>query len=193
MAAASGLAPAALRAQAGSQPRFRAAARGSDGIIRCADGSQSLETGQINDDYCDCDDGSDEAKTSACAHIAFARFQCTNTGFAEEWLPASRVGDGVCDCCDGSDESNAAGSAAPVLCEDRCEAMQAKDRGEARSALERAVAGRRERSRAVLASREEAVAWERKQRGAKRDITKLRETLKYIEYYKLKEEQAELH
>jgi hypothetical protein len=34
------------------------------------DGTKLLDHGQVNDDYCDCDDGSDETRTSACAYTA---------------------------------------------------------------------------------------------------------------------------
>jgi Glucosidase II beta subunit-like len=57
----------------------------------------------VNDDYCDCEDGSDEPGTSACAGTA-VRFACRISG---RTIPTSMVADGVCDCCDGSDESEA--------------------------------------------------------------------------------------
>ena len=53
---------------------------------------------RLNDDYCDCTDGTDEPSTSACVH---AYFVCSSGGTR---IPSSRVNDGVCDCCDGSDE-----------------------------------------------------------------------------------------
>jgi protein kinase C substrate 80K-H len=63
---------------------------------------------QINDDFCDCSDGSDEPGTDACASIPEARrsehanFVCTLDGHK---LHSSFVNDGVCDCCaDASDE-----------------------------------------------------------------------------------------
>jgi len=75
--------------------------------------------GQVNDDYCDCQDGSDEPGTckiilvvhicspsSLCCAAACSngQFYCTNEGFRGQYIPSSRVVDGVCDCCDGSDE-----------------------------------------------------------------------------------------
>ncbi|KAK9505422.1 hypothetical protein O3M35_009486 [Rhynocoris fuscipes] len=55
----------------------------------------------VNDDYCDCPDGSDEPQTSACPQ---ANFECHHR-FKIVSLPSSRVNDGICDCCDGSDEN----------------------------------------------------------------------------------------
>lgn len=75
-----------------------------DGIFQCIESMEKIGYSQINDDYCDCLDGSDEPGTSACAN---GRFVCS---FQEKFknypvvIPSSKVNDGVCDCCDGSDE-----------------------------------------------------------------------------------------
>eukprot|EP00002_Diphylleia_rotans_P000605 TRINITY_DN1030_c0_g1_i1.p1 TRINITY_DN1030_c0_g1~~TRINITY_DN1030_c0_g1_i1.p1 ORF type:complete len:507 (-),score=109.10 TRINITY_DN1030_c0_g1_i1:321-1841(-) len=69
--------------------------------FRCFDGSKVIPKLQFNDDYCDCDDGSDEPGTSACSQ---SKFWCQNKFHEGRFLPSSRVNDGVCDCCDGTDE-----------------------------------------------------------------------------------------
>lgn len=72
----------------------------------CFDGSNSIARDMINDDYCDCSDGSDEPGTEACSDSSRGRFYCTYQ-FSERTpysILSNRVNDGTCDCCDGSDE-----------------------------------------------------------------------------------------
>ncbi|XP_004294940.1 PREDICTED: glucosidase 2 subunit beta [Fragaria vesca subsp. vesca] len=73
----------------------------SSEVIKCKDGSKKFTRAQLNDDFCDCPDATDEPGTSACPT---GKFYCQNVGHAPLHLFSSRVNDGICDCCDGSDE-----------------------------------------------------------------------------------------
>lgn len=85
------------------------------GKFSCLDNSATVLWDSVNDNYCDCADGSDEPGTSACPTSTFF---CRNDGgskWSEESFPSSHISDGVCDCCDGSDEPGRTPSC-PNLC-----------------------------------------------------------------------------
>ncbi|CAK9256310.1 unnamed protein product [Sphagnum jensenii] len=69
--------------------------------IWCKDGTKSFPRERLNDNFCDCADGTDEPGTSACLE---GKFYCKDTGITPQRVFSSRVNDGICDCCDGSDE-----------------------------------------------------------------------------------------
>lgn len=74
----------------------------------CDNGAKVLAWTEFNDDYCDCEDGTDEPGTSACAgrtQSSDQGFYCRNVGHIAKLISSSFVNDGVCDCCDGSDET----------------------------------------------------------------------------------------
>ncbi|KAG9394521.1 Glucosidase II beta subunit-like [Carpediemonas membranifera] len=73
----------------------------SQANFTCLDGSRTIPMAWVNDDYCDCPDGSDEPGTSACTGNLFF---CSNIGSRSKYIHSSFVDDGRCDCCDGSDE-----------------------------------------------------------------------------------------
>ncbi|RPD62087.1 endoplasmic reticulum protein [Lentinus tigrinus ALCF2SS1-7] len=92
--------------------RYVPTKKGSAETWQCLDGSKSIDWTAVNDDYCDCPDGSDEPGTGACPNSSF---YCVNEGHIGSLIPSSRVGDGLCEpeCCDGSDE-------APGVCPNVC-------------------------------------------------------------------------
>ncbi|XP_072776050.1 glucosidase 2 subunit beta isoform X2 [Taeniopygia guttata] len=110
------------------------------GPFRCLDGSGSVAFAWVNDDYCDCQDGSDEPGTPACPN---GRFHCTNAGHRPRSVPAAHVNDGVCDCCDGTDEW---GSGA---CENTCRERGRQEREERLRSAARAREGFALRQRLV--------------------------------------------
>lgn len=85
----------------------------------CLDGSRTdLKPTAVNDDYCDCVDGSDEPGTNACGNF---KFYCSNAGHVPGVLASNRVNDGICDtdvCCDGQDEYSGL-----VVCPKLCAAL----------------------------------------------------------------------
>ncbi|KAL9231398.1 hypothetical protein vseg_006631 [Gypsophila vaccaria] len=85
----------------GISPEDESYYAGGANLIDCRDGSKKINRSQLNDDFCDCVDGSDEPGTSACPN---GKFYCRNAGHMPLVLFSSRVNDGICDCCDGSDE-----------------------------------------------------------------------------------------
>jgi len=90
----------------------------ADGFFRCLNSTQRIPMWQVNDEYCDCVDATDEPGTSACQ---FGSFHCaTQSDQYSQAVPSSKVGDRRCDCCDGSDED------AEMKCVNNCAEMMEK-------------------------------------------------------------------
>ena len=95
---------------------------GSTATTFTCDTGRTIAIEHYNDEVCDCKDGSDEPKTSACLD---ANLYCANKGHRPEYIPTSRVNDGVCDCCDFSDEQTS-GAKCANTCDALAAAMQAE-------------------------------------------------------------------
>ncbi|KAK3331875.1 glucosidase II beta subunit-like protein-domain-containing protein [Cercophora scortea] len=158
-----------------------------------------LSSSQINDNSCDCPDGSDEPGTAACANIdalspeqplpgsltgttnataALPGFWCANEGHLGSYVPFLYVNDGVCDydlCCDGSEEYAHVGG---TKCENRCDVIGKEWRRveeEHRQSKERSAKRRRT---LVKESRE-------LRRRVESKITALRDEIKDLEVKKI--------
>jgi len=113
------------------------AAASPDGAFQCADGSGAgLKITALNDEFCDCRDGSDEPGTGACAGSHNTLFHCSNEGSTPQLIYVSRVDDGICDCCDGSDEEGLAKRGKRKSCPNNCAEQGERERAERAKRLE---------------------------------------------------------
>lgn len=117
-------------------------------VFHCPNDRKEIDVSRVNDDVCDCVDGSDEPGTSACANGVF---HCQNVGFRPRDLPATFVDDGVCDCCDGSDEKRG--------CNDSCAALGKLARAEAETKLDQYQKGASARQSMIHTAARKMSAW----------------------------------
>jgi protein kinase C substrate 80K-H len=97
----------------GAHPSLLSKYRPTGKTWTCLDGTKTISWTAVNDDYCDCPDGSDEPGahfspldflgvlqaspgTSACPNNTF---YCVNVGHLGAKIPSSRVNDGLCGWC----------------------------------------------------------------------------------------------
>lgn len=142
----------------------------ADGNWRCLLNPEIvLRFDQVNDNICDCPDGSDEPGTNACAFEddAFHWFYCENRGYFPGKIENYKVNDNVCDydlCCDGSDEYMSGN------CPDRCK--QVREQYEHHVATSRLMLDKalESREKLVQEARERKEKVEAKSRDAQRSV-----------------------
>ena len=125
-------------------------------LFTCLDGSATVGASKVNDEYCDCKDGSDEPGTAACTYEVRANndwaFQCTQSGTDVPHLVRhSRVGDGKCDCCDGSDEYDGS-----VTCKDTCAELAQREEEERKARAAVRAEGLKKKAEMVEKARHKA-------------------------------------
>jgi len=126
-------------------------------------GLTELPASAVNDNFCDCKDGSDEPGTAACAGVTGARFYCRNSPSIGKFIYSSRVLDGICDCCDGSDEIGTQGQSR--LCPNTCVAEAAALEGERERRRQTVIEGLKSFEQSQDNATTEVAAW-RAQREA---------------------------
>jgi len=116
----------------------------------CLDGSKTIPFSNVNDDYCDCADGTDEPGTSACPE---GKYFCYNIGYKSKYIPSSRVNDGLCDCCDGSDEYDS-----DVACFNQCEKFGVEEQEQKKEEMAESIEGSKVKSEYIQSGKEKKEA-----------------------------------
>ena len=173
--------------------------KSSDRFTCISNPSIHVPLASLNDDYCDCPDGSDEPGTAACAQLsrlspavsvfkdedntilALPGFYCKNKGHNPAYTPFYRVNDGVCDydtCCDGSDEWAGVGG---VKCPDKCREIGVEWRQQDEKRKLSAIAASKRRTEMVMEARKARAETEEWLKKAVSDMAALEEKAKTLE------------
>ncbi len=160
----------------------------------CDSNTRTIAITSVNDDYCDCDDGTDEPGTSACAGAGEAAttkgMYCVNRGSTPTRVPSSRVNDGVCDCCDGSDEYDAAQNGG-VVCENTCTKAAKARRAELVNALSAARRGVKAKAKASRYAKDDRRAMETELKDLQKQMDEAQSALEVLRAPKEQEEALE--
>ncbi|KAG2388658.1 hypothetical protein C9374_000097 [Naegleria lovaniensis] len=163
--------------------------------FQCLQSKELISFDSVNDNYCDCKDGSDEPGTSACSNAVLSfnsdtKFYCKNKYFKPQYISHSKVNDGVCDCCDGSDENFAStfGEASMNVCEDTCKELGK----EIVASLENEINAMKSAMSSVAADVEYGKSKIAELENQQKDLTQsISEKEKTLEELKIKKEEAE--
>lgn len=147
--------------------------------FHCLDGSAAHPLAFVNDDYCDCVDGSDEPGTSACAG---GSFYCANFGFLPRTLPSQFVDDGICDCCDGSDELQG--------CENTCNEARKELREQLVARIAAVENGLEVKKARVVQGQEMKKGWEEEVVTLEKKVEAMKEEVEEIRKRKVVEDEA---
>eukprot|EP01111_Echinosteliopsis_oligospora_P003883 TRINITY_DN1608_c0_g1_i3.p1 TRINITY_DN1608_c0_g1~~TRINITY_DN1608_c0_g1_i3.p1 ORF type:complete len:370 (-),score=120.82 TRINITY_DN1608_c0_g1_i3:72-1181(-) len=151
--------------------------------FKCRSTTQIIPISRINDDYCDCSDGSDEPGTSACRQ---STFYCPNEGYKGQYVFSSVVNDGICDCCDGSDEW-----AKPGTCPNTCAVLGAELKKHREEEELNTKLGMEEKNK-YIEQAAKSIAEKRDELTANRDeVTSLQASVSSLEEQKKEVEQRE--
>eukprot|EP00930_Biecheleria_cincta_P028945 TRINITY_DN20145_c0_g1_i1.p1 TRINITY_DN20145_c0_g1~~TRINITY_DN20145_c0_g1_i1.p1 ORF type:complete len:432 (+),score=84.38 TRINITY_DN20145_c0_g1_i1:47-1297(+) len=140
-----------------------------DDVFRCFDESRAVPLSYLNDNFCDCSDGSDEPNTPACSGLPGRHFYCRNLQSIPRLIYASRVGDGICDCCDGSDES----VFGPHACENTCEAEGSVLHPKREARKQSIREGVRLRQELESSAEQDAIALQSEKSGLEQELARL--------------------
>ena len=150
-------------------------------------GEEKLDAGRVNDDYCDCEDGSDEPGTAACAGRVLAQFYCNNFGYKSLYISSSKVDDGLCDCCDGSDEPLGA-------CENVCDEVGREYRESMQKQKEERLLGLKHKEGYIQAAKDALENTDSRKAALYTELMKLKQELPPLEesLAKLEEEERKV-